>query len=289
MKNTFGAAIALAILVAAPARAAINDDVHECKFVHTQDGIDACNRLLTHGWSEDQLSWVYFNRGSDYLFLRQYQQALPDLNEAIKVSPEYSDAFLNRAMAYTHLGQLQLAKADLDTVVAFHADYLQSSGSNPRANHYLATPMDSARMQRAQLEILMGDIDDAVTDADTARMRAPNNAVANSTACWVHAIKGDQLDTALADCNAAIDMTPDDASFLFRRGFVRYRMNDFPGAIKDFDQSLATQPKDATALYVRGLAKAKSGDAAASKADMDAAIAMTPKVAELFTRYGIGL
>jgi tetratricopeptide (TPR) repeat protein len=289
MKTIFCAIVAFATLAATLSQAATNDDVHECKFVHNQEGIDGCNRLFTQGWSEDQLSWVYYNRGSDYALLGRYQQALSDLSEAIKVSPEYSAAFANRAMVYTRLGQLDLAKKDLDKVIELNATYLQSNSTNPRAIHYLATPPDLARMNRALLEIMMGDMDGAVADADLAKKRAPNNAIARSTACWVHALKDDQLDAALEDCNAAIDMTSDSPLFLWERGFVRYRMNDYPGALKDLDQSLTIQPRDASALFVRGLVKAKSGDAAGSNADLDASTAIDPKVAPLFAHYGVTL
>jgi tetratricopeptide (TPR) repeat protein len=277
-----------AILATVEAHAALNDEIHECKFVHNQQGIDACTKLFTEIKVVDGgTAWVYFGRGSDYLTLGQYPQALTDLNEAIKEAPAYSDAFINRASVYTHMGKLRLAKADLDTAVALHTTYVQVNDSNPYTSRYRATPTDIARMSRAQVEVELGDLPDAVIDADTAKMRAPDNPDMEMTACWVHAVKGDQLDIALADCNDAVDATPDNAAFLYRRGLVRYRMNDFAGAVKDLDQSLTIAPKDASAIYLRGLAKAKTGDAAGSKADMDAAATLYPNVAAFFAHYGI--
>lgn len=288
-KNFCAATIASAILGALPAHAAVNDDIHECKFVHSQQGIDACTRLLTEVvWTEaHQPAWVYFGRGTDYSELGQDKLALSDLNEAIKEAPAFSDAFINRAALYMRAGQLQLAKADFDTVIALNPDYLQTTGSNPYAKKYFATPTDIARMDRARLEVLLGDLPAAIADADTAKKRNPIDPAALAADCWVHGVKGDQLDTALADCNAAIDSAPDNATYLFNRGFVRYRMNDLPGALKDLDRATAINTTFESALYVRGLVKAKAGDAAGSKADIDAAIAIYPKIAARVALYGI--
>jgi tetratricopeptide (TPR) repeat protein len=276
-------------LLLASARAAVTDDVHECKYVRGEEGIRACTALFTEvNWGTDETAWVYFNRGTDYVLLGKFDKAMDDLNEAIKEAPGFADAYTNRAQVYWRMGQLQLAKADLDKVISLHTTYLQTDNGDARTVRYLATPSDSARISRAQIEIELGDIDDAVADADTAKLRAPNNPGAEATACWVHAVKGDRLDTALTDCNDAVDATPESAVFLYRRGFVRYRMNDIPGAIKDLDQSLMIQPKNAMALYMRGLAKAKSGDAAGSRSDMDAAAALSPKIGAFFLHFGIG-
>jgi tetratricopeptide (TPR) repeat protein len=294
MKNLFrvaaSAAIVSAVFAAMPAHAAINDDVHECKFVRGQEGINACNRLFTDKtWGENETSWLYFGRGTDYLMLGQYQQALSDLTEAIRQAPAYLDAYLNRAQIYLHLDEYQLAKADLDKVISIptSSTYIQIDNGDPRSVRYRATPADDAHMGRARLEIDLGDIDGAIADADIARSRAPNNPNALSTSCWAHALKADQLDKALVDCNDAVDANSESSNFLFRRGLVHYRMNDFAAAVKDFDQALTIDPKYASPLYMRGLAKAKSGDAAGGKADIDAAAVIRPTVASLFTPFGI--
>jgi tetratricopeptide (TPR) repeat protein len=285
------AVVALAIFAAMPAQAAVNDDEHECKFVHSQQGIDACTRLLTEvSWTDDRdTAWVYFNRGTDYLGQGQTAQALADLNEAIKKAPAYSDAFINRASLYVRTGQLQLAKADLDAVVTLHPDYVQSTGGGggPYTSRYSAAVTDIAMINRARVEVLLGDLPDAVLDADTAKKHAPINPSMEGIDCWVHAVNNDQLDAALADCNDALDARPDEAAYFYYRGFVRYRMNDFSGAIKDLDQAAAKEANYESALYLRGLAKAKAGDVSGSKADIAAAIAIRSTVAAQFTGYGM--
>ncbi|MCH8959218.1 MAG: hypothetical protein IH835_07170, partial [Proteobacteria bacterium] len=44
--------------------------------------------------------------GGAYDGLAQYQRAIEDLNEALRLDPELAPVCTNRAVAYTHLGEL---------------------------------------------------------------------------------------------------------------------------------------------------------------------------------------
>lgn len=290
MRRIIIALLAAAPLLWAQARADVSDHERECKYVRGDEGIHACTALLTEvQWGTNETAWLYFSRGSDYLMQGKDQMALSDLNEAIKEAPAFIDAYLNRAQVYRRAGQQQLAKADLDTVIAIPTSttYTEVNNGDSNSIRYRITPSDTARMSRAEIEIDLGDIAGAVADIDVAKRRAPRNPIAESVSCWVHALKGDQLDTALADCDDALDETPDDEDFLYRRGIAHYRMGDFSAAVNDLDRSLKIDSENGRARYVRGLAKAKSGDAAGGKADTDAAIAAAPRVGTFFAQYGV--
>jgi tetratricopeptide (TPR) repeat protein len=43
---------------------------------------------------------AYMNRGNSYAYRKQYKQAIVDFNQAIKIKPDYADAYYNRALAY---------------------------------------------------------------------------------------------------------------------------------------------------------------------------------------------
>ena len=47
---------------------------------------------------------VYNNRGAVYAELDQFQKAIGDYDEAIRIEPDLSDAYYNRAIAYGDLG-----------------------------------------------------------------------------------------------------------------------------------------------------------------------------------------
>lgn len=53
------------------------------------------------------------NRGYCRLMSKDYKGAIPDLTEAIKISPHYRDNYVNRAEAYRMLGRQRECDADL--------------------------------------------------------------------------------------------------------------------------------------------------------------------------------
>ena len=115
----------------------------------------------------------------------------------------------------------------------------------------------------------------------------PNNPGVLNSACWIRATHGQQLDAAIADCNAALQLAPDDPDALDSRAFAYFRKGNFPSAIADANSALAKDPKLATSLYVRGLAKHKMGDLAGGDADIAAARSISPKISDTYAAYGI--
>ena len=55
---------------------------------------------------------AYINRGRAYHQLSQYDKAIADYTEAIRIDPDYADAYYNRGRAHRELGNLVKAKAD---------------------------------------------------------------------------------------------------------------------------------------------------------------------------------
>ena len=55
---------------------------------------------------------AYYNRGLSYGNLGQHQRAIQDYDEAIRIDPRLAPAYLNRGTTYADLGQLQRAIED---------------------------------------------------------------------------------------------------------------------------------------------------------------------------------
>jgi tetratricopeptide (TPR) repeat protein len=87
-------------------------------------------------------------------------------------------------------------------------------------------------------------------------------------------LAGQELDRALADCNAALKLRSGDPSFLDNRGLVQLRRGDNDRATADYDAVLKVQPRNAWALYGRGLARQRKGMKAEGDADIAAALAI---------------
>ncbi len=94
------------------------------------------------------------------------------------------------------------------------------------------------------------------------------------------------LKPALADCNEALRLMPNNAATLESRGFVFLKMSHFDAAVSDYDAVLRTNPKLAFALYGRGLARVKNEDPS-GEVDLAAARALQADIAEECARYGV--
>jgi tetratricopeptide (TPR) repeat protein len=61
---------------------------------------------------------AFNGRGYAWMRLGQYQKAIADFTEAIRLNPKYANAYQNRAAAYRALGQTAQADEDLAKAVA---------------------------------------------------------------------------------------------------------------------------------------------------------------------------
>ncbi|HEX2622567.1 MAG TPA: tetratricopeptide repeat protein [Phototrophicaceae bacterium] len=61
--------------------------------------------------------YLYFDRGSTYLGMKQYDLAEADLNKAIEITPTYSGAYNNRGNIYYEQGDYTRAIADYDQAI----------------------------------------------------------------------------------------------------------------------------------------------------------------------------
>jgi protein O-mannosyl-transferase len=63
-------------------------------------------------------------RGKAYYVLGQYQRAIADCDEAIRLKPDFAAAYFSRGVAYDNLGQYQSAIADYSETIRLKPDYV---------------------------------------------------------------------------------------------------------------------------------------------------------------------
>jgi tetratricopeptide (TPR) repeat protein len=79
---------------------------------------------------------AYVNRGNYYDKIGRYQQAINDFNEATRLKPHFAIPYYNRGNTYRKLGQYQLAIRDYTEAVNQKSDYAEAYRN--RAGVYLA-------------------------------------------------------------------------------------------------------------------------------------------------------
>ena len=213
--------------------------MNEQKSASVDTAIKGCDAVIDE--TLKNLANAYYFRGSAKFGKSDFDGAIGDYGQALRLDPADTDYLNSRAAAYE-------AKKDIDRALA---DYNEAIKANP--NSIYAYNNRGAAFQRK------GDFARAAADYGEVTRLQPNNLDAWSARCWVRAISPGQTQQALADCNAALKIKADAADVLDTRGFVYLKLGQTDNAIKDFDAALKGDPKLAGSLYGRGLAKTPQG------------------------------
>ena len=69
---------------------------------------------------------AYYRRGLAYSNLNQYQRAIQDFDEAIRLNPRVAETYNNRGSAYNMLGQHQRALQDYNEALRIDPQYTRA-------------------------------------------------------------------------------------------------------------------------------------------------------------------
>jgi tetratricopeptide (TPR) repeat protein len=229
--------------------------------------IEGCSAVIKAGRERgEKLAEAFNTRGIGYRLKGEYDRAIQDYNQAIRINAKFATAYNNRAIAYD-------TKGDYDRAIA---DYEQAIKLKPSAETYF---------NRGNAHLGKSHYDRAIDDYNQAIKLKPDFAAAFDNRCWARAVVG-ILKPALADCNQALRLMPNNPATLDSRGFVFLKMTNFDAAVSDYDAVLRSDPKLAFALYGRGLARLRNDDPS-GEADVAAAKAIQADIAEEYARYGM--
>jgi tetratricopeptide (TPR) repeat protein len=254
-----------------PERSALKD-LDSCNAkggVSADEQIAACTALIEKQIQTSQSKALAYNsRGIARAGKGDYDLALQDYDQSIKLYPTFAKAFNNRGVAYEKKGDLDHAISDFNIAINISHDYA------------------TAFANRAQVYEKRRDYDRALSDFNEAIRIQPTLGSLWNERCWIRAITGAAQD-ALADCNEAIRLGPASAPKFNSRGLAYLKLSQWESAIADFNAALQLNSGLARSLYGRGYAKLKAGDRAAGNADIAAATRAQRDIAGEFARYGL--
>ena len=203
---------------------------------------------------------AYINRGNARNYLGDKQGAIADFNSVIKINPNYVDAYYNRGITRNELGDKQGAIADYSSAIKIDPNYVD------------------AYYNRGIIRKELGDKQGAIVDYNSAIKINPNYVNAYYNRGIVRNDLGDKQG-AIADFNSVIKINPNYVDAYNNRGLVRDDLGDKQGAIADYNSAIKINPNYVNAYYNRGRVRYELGDKQGAIADLQ-------KAAELFRQQG---
>jgi len=216
--------------------------------------------LKEHNWSKaiiyfdkclqrSESAEVYWRRSLCYLCLDDYRRAAADSSAAIKLDPNFSQAYKTRAESFRNLGKMEPAEADLKECIKISprkidayfnlAELLQLQKRDTESLKVLSSALGLGQASKVNKE--MGKV--------YQRCRRENEAV--------------------AAFSRALKLEPDDGNCLVRRGQSYLALGRYKEAISDATEAMPRMgDKRGAALKLRAQAYEKLGDRALASKDL---------------------
>jgi len=209
-------------------------------------------------------AWEWFEKS---LQTRDPDEQIKCYTQAIKLNPEFAEAFNNRGVVYADKGLYDQAIDDCTRALEINPK--DALAFNNRGNAYFDK----------------GLYDQAIEDYTRAIKINPKDALAFYNRGLAYAKKG-LYDQAIDDYSRAIEINPKDADVFNNRGNA-YSKKGLPDqAIEDYNRAIKINPKDADVFNNRGIAYSDKGLYDQAIKDYNRAIEINPKLSEAFNNRG---
>ncbi len=201
----------------------------------------------------DSTNAAAWNNRSNLLKVSDPEQALADLDQALRYDPELREAWANRAQLRLKQGDPEGSLADARELIARFPDDAQGHAAAARALSQLGRADEAlaACMRAHELD---------VQDVDNLELRA-----------YLYGMRG-SYQRALEDCNQALRLDPRRAGAFAVRSNCHNALGKHAAALADADRAIALMPSLASAWYYRAHARALLGQHREAIADYEGAL-----------------
>jgi tetratricopeptide (TPR) repeat protein len=160
------------------------DEWHDCTQNAADTVVPSCTAVIKQGGRPPaELSRAHMRRAVGFRLAERWDDALKDLNRALKLDPKSFEALANRAMVLRNKGRVAEALADYDKALVLKPDD------------------GAALILRGQARIQHGDARGGLADLDRAIELDPRDARA-LTLRGFQFVKQGSTERALWDCNS---------------------------------------------------------------------------------------
>jgi tetratricopeptide (TPR) repeat protein len=163
-------------------------------------------------------------RAKNRLHDNQLDDAMKDLNEALRLHPRLGEALMVRATILVDKGELQQALQDVEQRLL------------------LDPPDPMAVLTRGNLRACLGNHELALADFTSYIEQGPPMAIALRARAQTF-VRLHREDEAIADLNTALGMEPGKGEIYLERGRTYQDMGRYPAALADYQKALELEPK----------------------------------------------
>jgi len=224
---------------------------------------------------------TFLDRGILFATRGDYELAIMDFSEAIKLEPNLVAAYMLRGRALYASVSKVIGQGDNFSSVNTVTTGGKTTTEKVRIYDLAIVDFSQAirldpnnittYRERGSAYADKGDYDNAIADYNQVIRLDPDNDAAYNNRGLVYANKGD-YDRAITDLTQAIKLNPNIAILYHNRGSAYAVKKDYDRAIADFTQRIKLESNNADAYYNRGVVYGNRGSTYADKRDYDRAI-----------------
>lgn len=235
------------------------------------DRLGQCSVVIGFaGTSPERRAAALIIRGAIRTESGDYVRALADLGRAMRINADDARVYLQRGLIHQAQGSFEFALRDFDRAIALQPN------------------LEAAYQGRENVLVQqVAAFRDELIRIDAALQRTPNDPTMLNARCWLRTVNNDDLDAALADCNASLAASPDDANVHDSRGLVYFKRGDYAASLADYETAVRLQPERGHFLFGRGIARIALGMTAEGNADLERAEELEPGIATDYSGYNI--
>ena len=164
-----------------------------------------------------------------------FQKALNDFTKAIAIDPNEPESYTTRGLLYVKSGgDINKALADFNKTIELDANYA------------------SAYVNRANVYLKMSELHKAISDCTKAIEISPDESMAYYNRGLAYVNIGEHA-KALEDYNKVIQLAPENAEAYANRGFIHSQLGNVQEAIRDLEKFLEFDTNNQKAAEARVL------------------------------------
>jgi len=181
----------------------------------------------------------FLNRGIAYYSKSEFDYAIGSLNQAIRVKPDYFEAYLYRGLCYA-------GKKSFNEAIS---DYNKAVELNPKNEEVYFT--------RGLSYASLGDLNNALSNYNKAIELNPKYVQAYLNRAFVKINKG-SIEEALLDIDKVIEINSNIPTAYYIRGLANFKKANITQAILNYSKAIELDPNYFEAYANRGFAYAYS-------------------------------